>query len=101
MCGRRRQTAALARLPKLGGRKQGGLMRQWRTAIAVIATIALAATACSPGPQTGGTQPPAESPTPGGRVIVGSFSDIQRLNPATSNDATSSNVSAKIYDALI
>lgn len=76
-------------------------MRQWRTAIAVIATIALAATACSPGPQTGGTQPPAESPTAGGRVIVGSFSDIQRLNPATSNDATSSNVSGKIYDALL
>ena len=29
------------------------------------------------------------------------FSDIQRLNPATSNDATSSFVSAKIYDTLI
>jgi peptide/nickel transport system substrate-binding protein len=76
-------------------------MSQWRTAVAVIATIALAATACSPGPGSGATTAPDASPVPGGRLIVGSFSDIQRLNPATSNDATSSNVSAKIYDSLL
>jgi peptide/nickel transport system substrate-binding protein len=76
-------------------------MRQWRTALAVIATIALAATACSPGTQSGGTTGPEASPVPGGRLIVGSFSDIQRLNPATSNDATSSNVSGQIYAPLL
>src|SRR5919197_398220 len=76
-------------------------MRQWRTALAVIAAGTLLATACGPGPTTGGGASPEEKPVAGGRVIVGSFSDIQRLNPATSNDATSSNVSGKIYDSLI
>jgi peptide/nickel transport system substrate-binding protein len=76
-------------------------MRQWRTALAVIASIALAATACTPGPQSGATTGPEASPVPGGRLIVGSFSDIQRLNPATSNDATSSNVSGQIYSSLL
>src|SRR5688572_5405921 len=76
-------------------------MRHWRTALAVIATLALTATACGPGPQTGGTAQPEEKPVAGGRLIVGSTADIQRLNPATSNDATSSNVSGKIYDPLL
>jgi peptide/nickel transport system substrate-binding protein len=78
-------------------------MRQWRTALAVIATLALVSTACGAGPTTGGggTTQPEDKPVAGGRVIVGSFSDIQRLNPATSNDATSSNVSGKIYDSLV
>src|SRR2546425_4704512 len=76
-------------------------MRQRRTALAVIATLTLIAAACGQ-PQAGGTAGQAEEkPTPGGRLIVGSFSDIQRLNPATSNDATSSNVSGKIYDSLL
>ncbi len=76
-------------------------MRQRRTALAVIATLTLIAAACGQ-PQAGGTAGQAEEkPTPGGRLIVGSFSDIQRLNPATSNDATSSNVSSKIYDPLL
>ncbi|MBM4435245.1 MAG: hypothetical protein FJ028_09130, partial [Chloroflexi bacterium] len=35
------------------------------------------------------------------RIVVGSFVDIQRLNPSTSNDTGSSNVSGKIYDSLI
>src|SRR5712692_11576583 len=77
-------------------------MRQRRTALAVIATLALVAAACGPTQTGGGPAPSAEEkPTPGGRVIFGSFSDIQRLNPATSNDATSSQVSGKIYDSLI
>src|SRR5881296_1390113 len=77
-------------------------MRQRRTALAVIATLTLVAAACGPTQTGGGPAPSAEEkPTPGGRLIVGSFSDIQRLNPATSNDATSSNVSSKIYDPLL
>src|SRR3989454_553181 len=78
-------------------------MRHWRTTLAVIATVALVGTACGPGQQTGGggTSAPEEKPVAGGRVIYGDAADIQRLNPATSNDATSSRVSAKIYDSLI
>src|SRR5437899_12030944 len=78
-------------------------MRHWRTTLAVIATVALVGTACGAGQQTGGgaTSAPEENPVAGGRVIYGDAADIQRLNPATSNDATSSRVSGKIYDALI
>jgi len=82
--------------------------RTVRVLIAVFAASILVATACTPGggPTTSGAPSAsataaAEQPTPGGRIIYGSFSDIQRLNPATSNDATSSTVSGKIYDALI
>ncbi|MBI2983993.1 MAG: hypothetical protein HYY42_07460, partial [Chloroflexi bacterium] len=49
----------------------------------------------------GTAAPTAAQPVPGGRVIVGSFVDIQRLNPTTSNDTGSSAVSGKIYDALV
>jgi len=76
-------------------------MRHWRTTLAVIATVALVGTACGAGQQTGATSAPEEKPVAGGRVIYGDAADIQRLNPATSNDATSSRVSGKIYDALI
>jgi peptide/nickel transport system substrate-binding protein len=79
----------------------------WR-AIAFVTGLALLASACAPSAAPGGSAAPsagatqaADQPTPGGRVINGSFSDIQRLNPATSNDATSSAVSGKIYDSLI
>jgi len=79
--------------------------RTGRVLIAVLAASMLVATACTPGGPTATGAPTAtaaaEQPTPGGRVIYGSFSDIQRLNPSTSNDATSSLVSGKIYDALI
>src|SRR5712692_6745143 len=80
-------------------------MRQWRTASAVLATLTLAVSACGATPTGGGASASpsaaADTPVAGGRVIFGSFSDIQRLNPATSNDATSSQVSGKIYDSLI
>ena len=82
-------------------------MQQHRTSrvlIACIAALTLIATACAPtggGGQTTGTTAPDEKPVAGGRVIYGDFADIQRLNPATSNDATSSRVSGKIYDSLI
>jgi len=79
-------------------------MRHWRTTLAVIATVALVGTACGPSQESGaggGTSAPEEKPVAGGRVIYGDVPDIQRLNPATSNDATSSRVSSKIYDSLV
>ena len=79
-------------------------MRHWRTTLAVIATVALVGTACGPSQESGaggGTSAPEEKPVAGGRVIYGDVPDIQRLNPSTSNDATSSRVSDKIYEKLI
>jgi peptide/nickel transport system substrate-binding protein len=79
--------------------------RTGRVLTTVFAAAMLVATACTPaGPAASGAPSATtavEQPTPGGRVIYGSFSDIQKLNPATSNDATSSLVSGKIYEALI
>jgi peptide/nickel transport system substrate-binding protein len=75
--------------------------RTHRTLLGIAAAAVLIATACAPsgGPSTSGTT--EEKPVAGGRVIYGDAADIQRLNPATSNDATSSRVSGKIYDSLI
>ena len=75
--------------------------RTHRTLLGIAAAVVLIATACAPsgGPSTSGTTD--EKPVAGGRVIYGDAADIQRLNPATSNDATSSRVSAKIYDSLV
>jgi peptide/nickel transport system substrate-binding protein len=68
-------------------------------AVVALVTSALVAGACAGGP--GGGPSTEETPVAGGRLIVGSFTDIQRLNPATSNDSSSTNVSSKIYDALL
>ncbi len=75
--------------------------------LSVVGAIALIATACGPTSTTppagsgapGGTA--AEKPVAGGRIIEGGASDIQRLNPALSNDNISSKVSSKIYAGLI
>jgi len=76
--------------------------RAMRMFVSVLGAASLVATACAPSSTTPpATQAQAETPVAGGRIIEGSFSDIQRLNPATSNDATSSGISGKIYDALV
>lgn len=75
-------------------------MRRIRTVVAVLAVLSIAISACGPAQSTPASSDSGQ-PVPGGRVISGSFSDIQRLNPATSNDATSSSVSGKIYDSLV
>ncbi len=77
----------------------------WRV-ISVVGALALLVSACAPSAGPTGSAVPAASatqagPVPGGRVIVGSFVDIQRLNPATSNDSGSTSVSSKIYDTLL
>jgi peptide/nickel transport system substrate-binding protein len=77
----------------------------WRAAV-VAGALSLVAAACAP-TAPAGTSPTASAaataaqPQPGGRVIVGTFVDIQKLNPSTSNDTGSSAVSGKIYDSLI
>lgn len=81
----------------------------WR-AVVIAGAISLVAAACapaatppgaSPAATGAGASPVAAQPVPGGRVIDSGFSDIQRLNPSTSNDATSTRISGKIYDSLI
>ena len=75
--------------------------RTSRVVIAGLAAITLIATACAPTGGSSQTAAPEEKPVAGGRIIVGTFVDIQRLNPATSNDSGSSAVSNKLYDGLI
>lgn len=72
--------------------------RTLRLLVALLGTLSLVTAACGPG---GGTTTADETPVKGGRLILGSFSDIARLNPSTSNDATSTTVSSKIYDSLV
>ncbi len=75
----------------------------WR-AISVVGALALLVSACAPSAAPTGSAAPSATqagPVPGGRVIVGTFSDIQRLNPSTSNDNVSTFVSSKIYDPLL
>jgi len=76
--------------------------RTLRLLVALLGTLSLVTAACGPaGPAGGPAADSQEQPVQGGRLISGSFSDIQRLNPATSNDATSTQVSGKIYDSLV
>jgi len=79
----------------------------WR-AVTVAGLLSLIAAACAPsGPAATEQQTAApaaaatQGPVSGGRIIVGTFVDMQRANPATSNDSGSSAVSSKIYDSLI
>ena len=74
--------------------------RSLRVLVALLGSLALIAAACGPSGPTGGGTTPADTPVAGGRVIEGSFADVQRLNPVTSNDAPSTLVSSKIYDTL-
>jgi len=76
--------------------------RAMRMFVSVLGAASLVATACAPSTTAPGATPAqAETPVAGGRVIEGTASDAQRLNPATSNDNVSSLVSGKIYDSLV
>ena len=71
---------------------------------ALLGTAALVAAACGPTAPTGGEQPPAaavEKPTPGGRIIEGSFSDIRTLQPILVTDTPSDRIASLMYDRLI
>ena len=74
----------------------------WR-AVVVAGALSLVAAACAPSATPSGASPgagtaapkaTAEQPQPGGRIVVGSFVDIQRLNPSNSNDTGSTAVSS-------
>ena len=73
-----------------------------RLAVALVAG-ALVAAACAPTtPTGGGTAPPqAGKPTPGGRVIVGSFADAKVLNPVLINDTASRTAGYRLYEPLV
>lgn len=76
----------------------------WRGLTAVLAAGVLVATACGPTAPTGGAPTAtaaAGQPQQGGRLIIGFFSDVQRLNPAMSNDNVSSHANDQIYASLL
>ncbi len=72
-----------------------------RVTFSLLAAAALVVTACATTGPAGSPSPAAEKPQAGGRVIIGSFSDIKTLNPVLGNDATSSQMYGKIYEALV
>jgi peptide/nickel transport system substrate-binding protein len=59
------------------------------------------APAAAGGQPTVAAKPAADSPRPGGRAIVGSFSDAKVLSPVHSTDVYSADVWGRIYESLI
>jgi len=80
--------------------------RTGRVLIAVFAATVLVATACAPGGPTAspgptGTAAASAKPDQGGRIIEGSTTDIASMQPALSNDTSSSRIINLIYDNII
>jgi peptide/nickel transport system substrate-binding protein len=59
------------------------------------------APAATSGQPTVAPKPAADTPRPGGRAIVGSFSDAKVLSPVLSTEVTSADVWGRIYESLI
>ncbi|MGH2472500.1 MAG: ABC transporter substrate-binding protein [Candidatus Limnocylindria bacterium] len=77
-------------------------MTRRRIALVALATVSVLAAGCTPSANVpDATRSPGEQPTPGGRVIYGSPSDIQGLNPVISADATSASITGLLYDTLV
>ncbi|MDE3102737.1 MAG: hypothetical protein KGJ98_10935 [Chloroflexota bacterium] len=75
--------------------------------LAMVSVLSLVATACSTGGPAASGAPSgsagagAGSPTPGGRVVVGSISDAKVLNPVLSTDVPSADVDQMLYEPLL
>jgi peptide/nickel transport system substrate-binding protein len=70
-----------------------------RRTLVAVATLTVLVAGCTPSPIDRGTT--EDRPTSGGRVVYGSPSDIQGLNPVISTDAASSSVTGLLYDSLV
>jgi peptide/nickel transport system substrate-binding protein len=76
-------------------------MTRWRPAVA-LAVVSLLMAGCTPTTtDRDGGPAPAEQPVAGGRVVYGSLSDIDGLNPVISADATSVGITGLLYDSLV
>ena len=82
--------------------------RTGRVLIAVFAATMLVATACtpggpaaSPGPTGTAAASATAAPDKGGRIIEGSTTDIATMQPALSNDTSSSRIINLLYDNLL
>src|SRR5687767_684486 len=82
--------------------------RTGRVLIAVFAATMLVATACTPGGPTASPGPTGTAaasatakPDQGGRIIEGSTTDIASMQPALSNDTSSSRIINLIYDNIV
>lgn len=74
-----------------------------RRFLAFFGILAFVATACGPGPTTGGTQPSAsvsEQPVAGGRLVVGATGDPKTMQPVISTDTQSSAIWQQFYLTL-
>ncbi len=80
-----------------------------RRSLAVLVAVLITATACgqsgSPASPAGSAAAPtaaaAEKPVPGGRIVVGSISDVKTLQPVISADSASSDVWGYVYLGLL
>jgi peptide/nickel transport system substrate-binding protein len=73
-------------------------------ATAPAATTAPAAAKPTEAPKPGATTAPAAKPaagSPGGRVIIGTFSDVKTFNPILTSDTISDYMSRRIYESLV
>jgi peptide/nickel transport system substrate-binding protein len=74
-----------------------------RRFLAFFGVLAFVATACGPGPTTGGSQPSAsasEQPVAGGRLVVGATGDPKTMQPVISTDTQSSAIWQQVYLTL-
>jgi peptide/nickel transport system substrate-binding protein len=74
-----------------------------RRFLAFFGVLAFVATACGPGPTTGGSQPSAsatEQPVAGGRIVVGATGDPKTMQPVISTDTQSSGIWTNFYLGL-
>ncbi|MCC6174211.1 MAG: hypothetical protein IT305_02810 [Chloroflexi bacterium] len=84
------------------------LSRRFARFVLALAATALVVAGCTPaapstpsGAQGVGERTAANVPSPGGRVVVGSFADAKVLNPVLSTDVSSAEVWNRIYASLI
>jgi len=75
-----------------------------RRLVAVASAVMLVALACTSGTPPAGASPAgsaADTPIPGGRLVVGSTGDPKTFNPVIASDSTSSDAYGQVYIGLL
>lgn len=72
-----------------------------RRTVALVAALAVVASACQPPPSVATPSPSVSAaPVRGGRLVEGTFADARTLMPMLANDPVSQAASALVYDTL-